>query len=424
MKTSSSRLFKITLFTVLTLMTFSSVTVFAASKKSNNDSNIKTSATTSSSANTISDNPNITGVYYVSNDGSDSNDGSFANPFKTIQKAANTVKSGQTVYIRGGKYDERVVLKTSGTSKGYITFSNYSGEKVIIDGTGIDWGYDWGCLFNMNSQKYIKVIGLRVINSRWAGIGSQPDSNGCENVIVQDCETYNTQSSGIAFFTGANITVDGNSVEKACVKENGSQEGISLATIKTFTIKNNHVFNLTNAVPRAGGEGIDAKNGCTNGKIYGNTVNDVAKIGIYIDAYSLNQKNIEVYNNKVYNCEQGITIATEHNGALEAVNIHDNVIENCGWGMAIGGWNSGYTHYMNDITFANNKLSKTQLVGMYLDNPEANNVYINNNTFDGESSCTPIYLSRGTLEQVTIEGNSLNQIIKGQPTGTNYALLK
>lgn len=369
-------------------------------------------AITALEADLTSGTPSETGSYFVSKEGSDTNIGSFAQPFKTIQKAADMARAGETVYIKGGTYKERVMLEASGDSTGYITFSNYPGEEVIIDGSEIDWGCDWDCLFDLNSQRYIKVSGLRVINSSWAGIGSQPDSNGCENVIVENCETYNTQSSGIVFVTGANITIDGNSVERACVKETGSQEGISLATVDTFTIKNNHVFNFTNDLEGAGGEGIDVKNGCLNGKIYGNTVNDIAKVGIYVDAYSEDQKNIEVYANKVYNCEQGITVAAEDDGTLENVNIHDNVIESCIWGMAIAGWDYGYTHYMNNITFNQNTLSAIKEVAMCLDNPDAYNVYITNNILGGVSGCIPICLTAGTLDQITIEGNSTDQVIK------------
>jgi hypothetical protein len=42
-------------------------------------------------------------VYYVAGDtGSDSNAGSITAPWKTIQKAANTVVAGDTVNVKGG----------------------------------------------------------------------------------------------------------------------------------------------------------------------------------------------------------------------------------------------------------------------------------------------------------------------------------
>ena len=42
--------------------------------------------------------------YYVSTSGDDAGPGDFNNPWKTIQHAFETVESGDTVHVRGGKY--------------------------------------------------------------------------------------------------------------------------------------------------------------------------------------------------------------------------------------------------------------------------------------------------------------------------------
>src|SRR5215831_4933224 len=77
-------------------------------------------------------------TYFVSTLGNDNNAGTLTAPWRTIQKAANTVKAGDTVRVRGGTYNEIVTMKTSGTaSSGYITFQNYPGENPIVDGTGL-----------------------------------------------------------------------------------------------------------------------------------------------------------------------------------------------------------------------------------------------------------------------------------------------
>lgn len=364
----------------------------------------------------------VAGAFFVSKSGNDANPGTEAAPWKTIQKAANTLQAGQTVYVKAGTYNERVTLKNSGSSGNYITYTNYPGDSVIIDGTGIDWGYSWGTLLNVNSRHYIKINGFRVINSRWGGIGSQPDSNGSNQVVVTNCSTYNTQASGIAFYHASNITLDGNSVERACTAA-GSQEGISLSNVATFTIKNNKVFNITNSTQGSGGEAIDAKNGSSNGKIYGNTVHDIAKIGIYIDAYSKTSANIEVYGNNIYNCGQGIAVATEKSGLLKNVNIYNNSIKNCSTGYAVGGWSSGYTHDMDTIKFTGNTLTGITSRGVYLNNPDAKNVFITNNKISGGSSMIPIHLNGGVLAQTFIDGNTFDRTIDLALAGTNYTFL-
>ena len=77
-------------------------------------------------------------TYYVATTGSDSNPGTEAQPWRTVQHAADTMVAGDTVYIRGGIYNENVQTMNSGNAtEGYITFSPYSGENPTIDGTGI-----------------------------------------------------------------------------------------------------------------------------------------------------------------------------------------------------------------------------------------------------------------------------------------------
>src|ERR1700721_1181770 len=76
-------------------------------------------------------------TYYVSTSGSDSNPGTLAAPWLTIQKAANTATAGATVYVFGGVYTEIVSFPNSGTAKAPITFQSYPGQTAIIDGTGL-----------------------------------------------------------------------------------------------------------------------------------------------------------------------------------------------------------------------------------------------------------------------------------------------
>ena len=54
--------------------------------------------------------------YYVATNGSDSNPGTLSRPWRTIGKATQTLQAGDTVNIRGGTYNERLIPSRSGTS--------------------------------------------------------------------------------------------------------------------------------------------------------------------------------------------------------------------------------------------------------------------------------------------------------------------
>ena len=59
----------------------------------------------------------VAATYYVSPSGSDSNPGSSAQPWRTVQKAANAAAAGDTVMVRAGTYYERVQINVSGTAR-------------------------------------------------------------------------------------------------------------------------------------------------------------------------------------------------------------------------------------------------------------------------------------------------------------------
>ena len=73
-------------------------------------------------------------IYYVNvNAGLDSNAGtSPATPWKTIQKAANTMVAGDTVQIMAGVYPESVVPQNSGEAGAVITYRAYGDGEVVI----------------------------------------------------------------------------------------------------------------------------------------------------------------------------------------------------------------------------------------------------------------------------------------------------
>ena len=75
--------------------------------------------------------------YYVSFvDGSDSNPGTFREPWQHIQRAVTELKPGDICTIRGGTYKEQVYVNDLvGKLDQAITFRAYPSETVIFDGT-------------------------------------------------------------------------------------------------------------------------------------------------------------------------------------------------------------------------------------------------------------------------------------------------
>lgn len=105
-------------------------------------------------------------TYYVSGIGNDKNTGlSSSSAFRTIQKAADITKPGDTVLIMNGVYKNAqtngqvVSITRSGTANAWIKFKAYPGHLPKLQHNG--WN---GVLIN-NGASYIEVNGLEVIGN-------------------------------------------------------------------------------------------------------------------------------------------------------------------------------------------------------------------------------------------------------------------
>ena len=72
---------------------------------------------------------------YVATDGDDSNSGTEASPFKTFSKAVSVMSAGDVCIIKGGIYEEELIINKNGTSGNYLTFKAADGEDVEIRAT-------------------------------------------------------------------------------------------------------------------------------------------------------------------------------------------------------------------------------------------------------------------------------------------------
>ena len=312
--------------------------------------------------------------FYVAKTGNDSNPGSEAQPWLTIQKAAKTLVAGETVYIKSGIYNERVEPQNSGSVANYITYAAYPGDTVTIDGTGVDLP-EWTGLFDITGKAYIKVSGLRVTNARVNphNLGIQADTSS--HVIIEKNYVYNTNDSGIGIWSSSDVTVDHNEVEKPC--QAGWNESLTVGGTDGFEVKNN----LVHDSPK---EGICTKDGSSNGKVFGNEVHHTAAVGFYVDAQDKHTHDIEVYGNVSHHgVENGFALASEVGGLLENVKVYNNVAYDNGWtGLQVTACCVA-DHPMSNIQIVNNTFYDNGRGqwggGVYIENPQAENVVIRNN---------------------------------------------
>ena len=315
-------------------------------------------------------------VYYVAPTGSDTNPGTEGQPWRTIQKAADTLVSGDTVYIKAGTYKERVVPQNSGSADNYIVYAASPGDTVIIDGADLNVP-EWAGLFDITNKAYIKVAGLKITNT-----GPNPHNPGIlvdqsNHIIVENNYISNTTDSGIGVWSSHHIIVDHNEVVGACYA--GWNECISVGGTDVSEVRYNHVY-------RSIKEGICVKDGSSNAKVFGNHVHDTDAVCFYVDAQDKHTYNIEVFENVAHDgVENGFALASEVGGFLENIKVYNNIGYNNTWcGLHVTTC-CIETHPISNVQIVNNTFyhnGRGELNwggGILVENPQATGVVIRNN---------------------------------------------
>jgi hypothetical protein len=323
-------------------------------------------------------------TYFVATNGVDTNVGTSTNtPWRTIQKAANTLAPGDTVFVRGGIYNEAVTFNVSGSvTGGRITFQSYPGETANVDGAGLtvpSAAYAAG-LFEFTTASYLVIQGFEIRNYQAnsttvvpAGIditGAPHDltfiSNRVHNIANLNT-TANSQAYGIAVHGTlpqaiSNLVFHCNEVYSNTL---GQSESFSLdGNCNGFDISGNLIHDNNNiGLDFIGYEGVcsDASQDYTrNGACRNNLVwnisdatnpaypaNDYSADGIYCDGGS----NVLVELNQVYHCDLGVELASEHKGhATSGCVCRDNLIwSNYTTGISIGGYSTSVGRTINCV---------------------------------------------------------------------------
>ena len=133
----------------------------------------------------------LAATYYVSPDGNDSNAGTLSNPWKTISKANQVLRPGDTVQLRGGNYDGQAIKPSqSGSSESQrITYMAYPGEQPVI--RRVQAG------LVLSGKEYITVDGIDMdgefyrgpTHSSWPGVNA--GSSNIENFAKISNSQYN-----------------------------------------------------------------------------------------------------------------------------------------------------------------------------------------------------------------------------------------
>jgi len=360
------------------------------------------------------------GSYFVAPNGDDNNPGTENEPWKTIQKSADTLEAGDTVYIKAGTYHEKISISVSGSEAGgYITFRNYENDEVIMDGIGIDGT----SMIDMNDKQYIKIIGLQLTNhisDRGSAIHVSNGSHHIEirnnklsRIMIASGTSEDVIQNGIIAWnvairvTGNNATrschdiiIDGNEITEG---EPGWAENLTLAgNVENFQVTNNIIHHTQKAGIDIAGHGAESSdptnNQARNGIIRGNTIYQM--IGEYGTAiYVEGARDLIIEENTINNSNNAIVISCETNGeTASGIRVRNNVLYNNTFsGIAFGGWIESYGTVTDCYIFNNT------IFGDYLQVIRSSNCDVKNNIINAQDSL--LYNKAGDAINVTLDNN-------------------
>jgi len=186
--------------------------------------------------------PALATTYYVTATGSDSNNGkTVSTAWATIQHSASTMKPGDMVLVKQGKYPERVYVTTSGTAAAPITFEADTNSEVQVEG------------FEIKGANYIQVIGFDIT-------GTSHTAGDTEHMF------------GI-LWQGSNGLIQDNYIHDICA------EGIMMGwtgNLSDPTVSNNEI--VSNRIVRSEMAGLEV-DGQYN-SVVGNSISDILQFPV------------------------------------------------------------------------------------------------------------------------------------------------
>jgi hypothetical protein len=385
--------------------------------------------------------------FYVATTGDDANPGTQTAPWRTVQHAADTVRAGSTVHVRGGVYEELVTIKASGNATdGYITFQSYPGETAVLD-AGHLAPNGRSAIWTIHNQSYVRIEGFEMRNYRTAdrrltplgisviGAGSHIEllKNNVHHIEQtfdgRDAPGHGANGFGIAVYgTDAStpiseLVIDGNEVHH--LKTGSSESLVVNGNVTNFRITHNVVHDNNNiGIDVIGFErtapdpAVDqARDGVVSGNLVYNITSrgnpaygsDENSDGIYVDGGT----RILIEQNVMHDVDFGIELASEHKDrATSYITARNNLIYHGHTaGVSIGGYapERGHTEHCTVVnnTLYENDTSGTGSGEFQMQYNMANNIFENNIVYAGPRCLITVNKSRGDANQppVSIDHN-------------------
>lgn len=297
-------------------------------------------------------------TYYVAMDGNDAWPGTRARPWRTIQKAADTMAAGDTVLIGEGTYKEEVVPRHSGSAGKMISYKARPGETVIVGVAEPQFP------FTIEGKHHLRIEGLQTKGGQFGMLLKNASDiemsaltlGGCTwdcievigasaRVLIEGCQLGpSAKGAGVDVATHAIRGRPHDVTIRDCAVHDCPFAGLDSEMADRVVYEDNTIWNVA-------GCGIDAGSGDDN--VVRNNVIHHCNTGI---ALSSNEKSV-VSGNVVHDIydEAFYSFPFVRHGEAHANNVwHSNLVYNAGFALfesdtrkGVVGRSAGHRYYNN-----------------------------------------------------------------------------
>lgn len=342
-------------------------------------------------------------TYYVDDSGLDTNPGTFALPFQTIQHAANVMSSNTTsatCFISPGLYFEQVDIFSNMNNRFMVFTALTNSAPPILNGNGVT-NYS----FYITNTARIMIKNLNIKNYADGGIHIRGASssnyiiknnlytnvygimfvlNEADNNFVLSNNIFNNQASGIIISYGDNNQIISNKIY------NNFQNGIQIMNgAMSNLILNNQIY--SNEI-----YGIDIRTGVTSSpyniiiqnNIYG--TNQDRGINLWTPSYT------KCFANKIHHVKNGLWV----NGSTDGYFSNNEIYSNLEYGVYV--YNSS-----DNTTICSNHIWGPQSYGIIAGNSDFLSIYYN-----------LIHSSISNQIKIFLDGTSFSKVINNTVANT------
>ncbi len=314
-------------------------------------------------------------TYYVSNVGSNSNNGeSPDSAFATLQYAANTVSAGDSVLVLPGDYVGFDLRGVDGTQTGPIVFKAW-GDSVRItdnnprtdDGINLE-GPDWVVIDGFTVIG-VPRNGIRLVTAEHITIKNNTCLNNSRGIFTGFVENVVIENNLCAYSWDEHGIYHSNSGDHPIIRYNTCHHNNSCGIHMNGDLSMGGDGLITDAIVEgniiyengdAGGSGINCS-GVADSKIFNNLLyqNHASGISLYKGGSAQGSYNTKVYNNTIINASDSRWCVNIGDSTTTADTLYNNILINFhSWHGSIAIDNVSLNEFYSDYNIVIDAISR------------------------------------------------------------------